>query len=55
MKQIEEHAAFNVVKFLVGNKSDSERKVDKSEGTYLAAQSNFLFSEVSAKENIGIE
>jgi len=37
MKQIEEHVSPNVVKFLVGNKSDAERKVDKSEGVYLAA------------------
>ena len=55
MKQIEEHVSPNVVKFLVGNKSDAERKVDKSEGVYLAAQYNILFAEVSAKEDTGIE
>jgi len=40
MKQIEQYAIKNVVKFLVGIKSDEsdkERKIEKTEGVHLAA------------------
>ena len=57
MKQIEQYAIKNVVKFLVGIKSDEsdkERKIEKTEGVHLAAQYNILFAEVSVNENIEI-
>ena len=57
MKQIEEYAIQNVVKFLVGIKSDesdTKRNIDKTEGVHLAAQYNILFAEVSVNEDIEI-
>ena len=57
MKQIDEYAIQNVVKFLVGIKSDesdTERKIDKTEGVHLAAQYNILFAEVLVNEDIEI-
>ena len=40
IEQIDKHVIQNVVKFLVGiksDKSDTERKIDKTEGVHLAA------------------
>ena len=54
MKQIDEYAIQNVVKFLVGIKSDesgTERKIDKTELVDLAAQYNILHAEVSVNED----
>ena len=55
MKQIDKYAIQTVVKFLIGIKSDesdTERKIDKTEGVHLAVQYNILFAEVSVNEDI---
>ena len=55
LRQIKIHASDNVVKLVVGNKSDSsERKVTYEEGKQMAEQFGLEFLEVSAKENINI-
>ena len=57
MKQIDKYAIQTVVKFLIGIKSDesdTERKIDKTEGVHLAAQYNILFAEVLLNEDIEI-
>ena len=55
-KQIKMHANENVVKILVGNKSDSPRRqVSFEEGQNLARDLDVPFFETSAKENSNIE
>lgn len=55
LRQIKIHASDNVVKIVVGNKSDSaERKVTFEEGQQMAEKFGLKFFEVSAKENINI-
>lgn len=55
VKQIKMHAATDVVKVLVGNKSDSEkREVSPEEGRKLAKEMGVLFFETSAKENTNV-
>lgn len=52
-QQIELHASDGVVVFLVGNKSDmNDRRVTYHEGLQLASQSQFMYTEMSAKNNI---
>ena len=57
MQEVEKYAGPNVIKLIVGNKSDleSERKVTKEEGQKLANESQIDFFEVSAKTNSNIE
>jgi small GTP-binding protein len=55
VKQIKMHAASDVVKVLVGNKCDSQkREVSHEEGSTLAKQMGVLFFEASAKENVNV-
>ncbi len=54
VKQIEEKCEAKIAKFLVGNKSDTERQVDSSEGQHMAKKYNMNFMETSAKENSNI-
>lgn len=55
--EIEKYASPNVCKYLVGNKSDLElkRRISKEVGEQLASDNNMIFSETSAKSNIGID
>mmetsp|Transcript_13894 Transcript_13894/g.50609 ORF Transcript_13894/g.50609 Transcript_13894/m.50609 type:complete len:217 (+) Transcript_13894:256-906(+) len=58
MRNIEQHAADNVNKILVGNKCDmdeSKRAVPTSRGQALADEFNIPFFETSAKSNINVE
>ena len=57
MNNIEEHAAENVNKILLGNKCDLQEKkvVDTSRGQALADEYNILFLETSAKNNTNVE
>lgn len=58
MKNIEQHASDNVVKVLVGNKSDmdeSKRAVSYSRGQALADEFKLQFFETSAKNNINVD
>lgn len=55
MKQIKTHAAENVVKVLIANKSDApERQVSYEEGKKIADSFGINFFEVSAKNNTNI-
>jgi GTPase SAR1 family protein len=55
MRQIKTHAAENVIKVLVGNKSDcAERQVSYDEGKKMADSFSVNFFEVSAKNNSNI-
>jgi small GTP-binding protein len=55
MRQIKTHAAENVIKVLVGNKSDcAERQVSYDEGKKMAESFSVNFFEVSAKNNSNI-
>jgi len=57
MKNIEEYAAENVNKILIGNKCDLVEKkvVDTQKGQQLAANYGIQFLETSAKNNINVE
>lgn len=58
MKNIEQHASDNVVKVLVGNKSDlddSKRVIPYSRGKSLAAEYRIPFFETSAKSGEAVE
>lgn len=57
MKNIEEHAAENVNKILIGNKCDLVEKkvVDTERAKQLAAEYGLKFLETSAKNNINVE
>jgi len=57
MKNIEEYAAENVNKILIGNKCDLVEKkvVDTQKGQQLAANYGINFLETSAKNNINVE
>ncbi|KAL4431188.1 hypothetical protein ABPG75_006444 [Micractinium tetrahymenae] len=58
MKNIEQHASDNVVKVLVGNKSDmdeSKRAVPYSRGQALADEFRMQFFETSAKNNTNVD
>ena len=57
MRNIEQHAADNVNKILVGNKCDmdeSKRAVPTSRGKALADEFGIPFFETSAKSNINV-
>lgn len=56
IKNIENHAADNVEKLLVGNKCDmvGEKVVEKSQGLSLAEEYGIPFFETSAKNNINV-
>jgi len=56
IRNIEQHAADNVDKILVGNKCDmiSEKVVETSRGQVLADEYNIKFFETSAKSNINV-
>ena len=57
LKNIEKYAKENVLKFLVGNKSDlSEQRVIKNEeANKFAEEHNLPYIETSAKDGINIE
>merc|ERR1712196_86366 len=57
MRNIEQHASTEVVKVLLGNKCDMERKraVKKEDGEALAKEYGIDFFETSAKENENVE
>ena len=54
LKEIENHAKENVLKFLVGNKCDlrEQRKVTTEEAVSLAKKYNIEYIETSAKDTI---
>lgn len=55
MRQIKTHAAENVIKVLIANKSDStDRQVSYEEGKKMAESFGVEFFEVSAKNNSNI-
>ena len=54
-RQIKTHASENVVKILVGNKTDcKDRQVTEEEGRELAQSMGIYFFEMSAKENTNV-
>lgn len=58
MRQIDQNAAENVNRILVGNKSDvseSDRKVTTKQGEALAKEFSIKFFETSAKLNTGVD
>jgi Ras-related protein Rab-8A len=58
MKNIEQHASGNVIKVLVGNKSDlgeAKRQVPTSRGQALADEYRIPFFETSAKSGAAVE
>ncbi len=57
LEEVEKHADDNVVKLLVGNKSDleNERQVTKAEGQEYADTLGVKFMETSAKESLNVE
>jgi Ras-related protein Rab-1A len=57
LSEVEKHASENVVRLLVGNKSDleSKRQVTYEEGKELADSLNIKFIEASAKANTNVE
>jgi Ras-related protein Rab-8A len=58
MRNIEQHAADNVNKILVGNKADmdeSKRAVPTAKGQALADEYGIIFFETSAKTNLNVE
>ena len=57
MKNIEEHAADNVNKMLIGNKCDliEKKTVDTERGQQMAKTYGIPFMETSAKNNINVE
>jgi len=56
IRNIEQHAADNVDKILIGNKCDmtSEKVVETARGQALADEYNIKFFETSAKANINV-
>lgn len=56
IRNIEQHAADNVDKILIGNKCDmlSEKLVETQRGQQLADEYNIKFFETSAKSNINV-
>merc|ERR1719223_1020486 len=56
IRNIEQHAADNVDRVLVGNKCDmlSEKVVETARGQELAAEYSIKFFEASAKSNINV-
>ena len=56
VKQVEKHAAPNVKKILIGNKSDmvEEKKISKEQGEEVARENNMSFFETSALKGYGI-
>lgn len=55
MRQIKTHAAENVIKILIGNKSDcSDRQISYDQGKKMADSFGVNFFEVSAKNNTNI-
>ena len=56
MKQIKTHASENVIKVLIGNKSDcTDREISFEEGKKLAETYGIEFFETSAKEDRNIK
>ena len=57
LKHIEKYAKENVLKFLVGNKTDLEeqRVIQKEEANKFAEEHNLPYIETSAKEGFNIE
>ena len=57
MNDIDRFAKENVLKFLIGNKCDIDKKraITYEEGRELGLQYNMPFMETSAKENINID
>jgi len=55
MRQIKTHAAENVIKVLIGNKSDcTDRQISYEEGKKMADSFGVNFFEVSAKNGTNI-
>ena len=57
LKQIEKHAKENVLKFLVGNKTDliDNRVINKEDANKFAQEHDLPYIETSAKEGVNIE
>jgi len=57
VSQIKQHADANVVKILIGNKSDMQisRQVSYAEGEELAREFNMKFFETSAQQDVNVE
>ncbi|XP_065841779.1 ras-related protein Rab-8B-like [Oscarella lobularis] len=57
IRNVEEHAAADVERMILGNKCDMEdqRKVPRDKGEQLAAEHGIKFSETSAKTGQGVE
>jgi len=57
LSQIKQHADANVVKILIGNKSDMQisRQVSYAEGEELAREFNMKFFETSAQQDVNVE
>jgi len=58
MRQIDQNAAENVNRILIGNKCDvssSERRVEHAQGEELAAKFGIPFFETSAKNNVNVD
>ena len=57
MSEVRQHASSNIVKILVGNKSDlkEQRQVSYEEGKQFAESLGMQFLETSAKEKINID
>ena len=57
LKHIEKYAKENVLKFLVGNKTDlvEQRKIKNEDANNFAKEHNLPYIETSAKDGINIE
>jgi len=57
LRNIEEHAAEDVVRILIGNKADLEdkRRISKTMGEEVAHEHGLEFLETSAKTNVNVE
>jgi Ras-related protein Rab-8A len=57
IRQIEQHAAPQVTKVLIGNKADmtQDKKVEQSRGQALADEYHIKFFEASAKTNLNVQ
>lgn len=56
MQEISQHATDTILRILVGNKCDGDkREVSYEDGKALAAEYGILFYETSAKDNINID